>query len=81
MFFIADFDKMADDSDHFSMPVDSLEKRDQNVKILEGGSSKTDDSQGPSDAIYFLKAPEENKQIGVGPSQLLPSISRAQVIE
>ena len=68
---------MAHDCEQFGRPVNSVERLENNAKMPEVTISKRDDSKASMEQVDFLKAPKENK----GPSQLLPSISRAQVIE
>ena len=68
---------MADDCEQFARPVNSVERLGNKAKMPEVAISKREDSKASMEQVDFLKAPKENK----GPSQLLPSISRAQVIE
>ena len=68
---------MADDCDQFARPVNSVERLGNKAKMPEVAISKREDSKASMEQVDFLKAPKENKV----PSQLLPSISRAQVIE
>ena len=70
---------MADFKQHFDLSADSLEGYENKVKIPEAGSPKTENDQVPQ--IDLINEPKEFKKVLVGPSQTLPSISRAEVIK